>query len=90
MPGLHPDRAPTIVAGAVILVESMRAFGLDPMETSEADILHGAALESRLPRGRTQGGDGLDKSFRRIPPRSAIVEFCRVGSAVRPNPPVPL
>ena len=42
--GLHPDRAPTIVAGAVILVESMHAFGLEAMETSEADILHGAAL----------------------------------------------
>ncbi|MEX2194028.1 MAG: Ppx/GppA phosphatase family protein [Thermoleophilaceae bacterium] len=44
--GLHPDRAPTIVAGAVILVESMRAFGLDEMEVSEADILHGAALQA--------------------------------------------
>ena len=42
--GLHPDRAPTIVAGAVILVESMRAFGLAAMEISEADLLHGAAL----------------------------------------------
>lgn len=46
VPGLHPDRAPTIVAGAVILVESMRAFGLDSVEVSEADILHGAALEA--------------------------------------------
>jgi exopolyphosphatase/guanosine-5'-triphosphate,3'-diphosphate pyrophosphatase len=44
VPGLHPDRAPTIVAGAVILVESMRAFGLDQIEVSEHDILHGAAL----------------------------------------------
>jgi exopolyphosphatase/guanosine-5'-triphosphate,3'-diphosphate pyrophosphatase len=44
--GLHPDRAPTIVAGAVILVESMRLFGLTAVETSEADILHGAALEA--------------------------------------------
>jgi exopolyphosphatase / guanosine-5'-triphosphate,3'-diphosphate pyrophosphatase len=44
--GLHPDRAPTIVAGVVILIEAMRAFGLDTMETSEADILHGAALSS--------------------------------------------
>ncbi len=43
--GLHPDRAPTIVAGAVILVESTRAFGLDAMRVSEADLLHGAALE---------------------------------------------
>ena len=46
VPGLHPDRAPTIVAGAVILIESMRAFGLASVETSEADILHGAALEA--------------------------------------------
>jgi exopolyphosphatase / guanosine-5'-triphosphate,3'-diphosphate pyrophosphatase len=42
--GLHPDRAPTIVAGAVILVEAMKAFELDAMEVSEADLLHGAAL----------------------------------------------
>ena len=44
--GLHPDRAPTIVAGAVILVESIRAFGLDAMRVSEADLLHGAALQA--------------------------------------------
>ena len=43
--GLHPDRAPTIVAGAAILVESIRLFGLDSVEVSEADILHGAALD---------------------------------------------
>ncbi|MEA2377614.1 MAG: exopolyphosphatase / guanosine-5-triphosphate,3-diphosphate pyrophosphatase [Thermoleophilaceae bacterium] len=42
--GLHPDRAPTIVAGAVILLESIRAFGLDEIEVSENDILQGAAL----------------------------------------------
>ena len=42
--GLHPDRAPTIVAGAGILLESMRACGLDEIEISENDILHGAAL----------------------------------------------
>ena len=44
--GLNPDRAPTIVAGVVILIEAMRTFGLEAMETSEADILHGAALSS--------------------------------------------
>jgi exopolyphosphatase/guanosine-5'-triphosphate,3'-diphosphate pyrophosphatase len=44
VPGLHPDRAPTIVAGAGILLESMRACGLDEVEVSENDILHGAAL----------------------------------------------
>jgi exopolyphosphatase/guanosine-5'-triphosphate,3'-diphosphate pyrophosphatase len=42
--GLHPDRAPTIVAGAGVLLESMRAFGVDEVEVSERDILHGAAL----------------------------------------------
>ncbi len=42
--GMHPDRAPTIVAGAVILVEALRAFHLDQIEASEADILHGTAL----------------------------------------------
>lgn len=44
--GLHPERAATIVAGAVILVEAMRAFGLSQIEVSEADILHGVALEA--------------------------------------------
>jgi len=46
VPGLHPDRAPTIVAGAVILVEAMRACGLGSMTTSEHDILHGAAIRA--------------------------------------------
>ena len=42
--GLHPDRAPTIVAGAVILLEALRLFSLDRVEVSEHDILRGAAL----------------------------------------------
>ena len=42
--GLHPDRAPTIVAGAVILAESIRTLGLDHAEVSDRDLLHGAAL----------------------------------------------
>jgi exopolyphosphatase/guanosine-5'-triphosphate,3'-diphosphate pyrophosphatase len=44
--GLHPDRAPTIVAGAVILTESVRALGLEEVEVSDRDILHGAALSA--------------------------------------------
>ncbi|MGH2978779.1 MAG: Ppx/GppA phosphatase family protein [Solirubrobacterales bacterium] len=44
--GLHPDRAPTIVAGGAILVEAMRLFDLDEIEVSERDILHGAAMEA--------------------------------------------
>ncbi len=43
-PGLHPDRAPTIVAGAAILLESARLFDLREVEVSEHDILRGAAL----------------------------------------------
>jgi len=46
IPGLHPDRAPTIIAGCVILVEAMRAFGLERIEVSEHDILYGTALET--------------------------------------------
>ncbi len=44
--GLHPGRAPTIVAGVVILIQVMRAFGLTEIEVSEHDILYGAALEA--------------------------------------------
>ena len=43
--GLHPDRAPTIVAGTVILLQALHAFGLDELEASEHDILRGAALD---------------------------------------------
>jgi exopolyphosphatase/guanosine-5'-triphosphate,3'-diphosphate pyrophosphatase len=42
--GLHPDRAPNIVAGVIILVETMRAFGLEQIEVSEHDILYGTAI----------------------------------------------
>lgn len=44
IPGLHADRAPTIVSGVVILVEAMRAFGLDQITVSEHDILYGTAI----------------------------------------------
>jgi exopolyphosphatase / guanosine-5'-triphosphate,3'-diphosphate pyrophosphatase len=44
VPGLHPDRAPTIVAGVVILIETMRAFDLERITVSEHDILYGTAL----------------------------------------------
>jgi exopolyphosphatase/guanosine-5'-triphosphate,3'-diphosphate pyrophosphatase len=42
--GLDPNRAPTIVAGMVLLSEAMRAFALEEVEVSEHDILHGGAL----------------------------------------------
>ncbi len=46
LPGLHPDRAPAIVAGAVLLVEALRLFRQDRVEVSVADLLHGAALDA--------------------------------------------
>jgi exopolyphosphatase/guanosine-5'-triphosphate,3'-diphosphate pyrophosphatase len=44
VPGLHPDRAPTIVAGALIFREVLSLMHLRRIEISEHDILRGAAL----------------------------------------------
>jgi exopolyphosphatase/guanosine-5'-triphosphate,3'-diphosphate pyrophosphatase len=44
--GLEPERAPVIVAGAVIVREVLDRYGLAGLEVSERDILHGAALEA--------------------------------------------
>jgi exopolyphosphatase / guanosine-5'-triphosphate,3'-diphosphate pyrophosphatase len=44
VPGIEPGRASVIVAGLVVLREVMTACGLDEIEVSEQDILHGAAL----------------------------------------------
>ena len=46
VPGLEPERAPVIVAGAAILLEAMRHLGLREIEVSERDLLDGAALEA--------------------------------------------
>jgi exopolyphosphatase/guanosine-5'-triphosphate,3'-diphosphate pyrophosphatase len=46
VPALDPDRAPVIVAGAVILREALDRFCLDGIEASERDLLDGAALEA--------------------------------------------
>ena len=46
VPGLEPERAPVIVAGAAILREVLRRYGLESIEASEHDILHGVALEA--------------------------------------------
>jgi exopolyphosphatase / guanosine-5'-triphosphate,3'-diphosphate pyrophosphatase len=49
--GLDPARAPTIVAGVVVLCEALRAFGLEETRVSERDILWGVALDTAQ-RGR--------------------------------------
>ena len=42
--GLQPDRAPTVIAGVVIMICVLEAFELDALEASEHDILRGVAL----------------------------------------------
>jgi len=42
--GLHPDRAPVIVAGVLILQQIMELSGLDEFTVSETDILHGIIM----------------------------------------------
>lgn len=46
VPGLHPARAPVIVAGAVLVEQVLEVYSLEVLEVSERDILHGAALEA--------------------------------------------
>jgi exopolyphosphatase/guanosine-5'-triphosphate,3'-diphosphate pyrophosphatase len=55
VPALEPERAPVIVAGAVILREALNHFGLESLEASERDILDGAALEAAELPEREEG-----------------------------------
>jgi exopolyphosphatase/guanosine-5'-triphosphate,3'-diphosphate pyrophosphatase len=51
--GLHPDRAPVIVPGIVILLEVLAAAGTGTVVASDRDILHGVArglASDELPR----------------------------------------
>jgi len=55
VPGLEPGRAAVIVAGLIILRETMDAYGLDEIEVSERDILHGAAFAAAELPEREEG-----------------------------------
>lgn len=44
IPGLHPDRAPAIVAGACIALGVLQADGAGQVSVSERDLLDGAVL----------------------------------------------
>ena len=46
LPGLEPERASVIVGGAIVVREVLDRYGLDGLEASERDLLHGAALEA--------------------------------------------
>ena len=53
--GLHPDRAPTILAGMLVLAEVMDAFGLANATVSDRDILLGVAIETAREDGLVPG-----------------------------------
>jgi exopolyphosphatase/guanosine-5'-triphosphate,3'-diphosphate pyrophosphatase len=46
LPRMNPDRAPTIVAGALIVRAVLARYGLPANAYSVRDILDGAALEA--------------------------------------------
>jgi exopolyphosphatase / guanosine-5'-triphosphate,3'-diphosphate pyrophosphatase len=52
---LDPERAPVIVAGAVIARETLSFFGADALDVSERDILDGAALAAAELPDETEG-----------------------------------
>ncbi len=55
LPGLEPERAPVIVAGAAILRAVLRRYRLDRIEASEHDLLHGVALAAAELPERAEG-----------------------------------
>ena len=57
----------------MILVQVMRAFGLDEVEVSEHDILHGAALSAGFGPGLTSRSPGLITAFLAIGEASCAV-----------------
>ena len=55
-PGIHPDRAPVMVAGAVVVAVVLAYFGLGELEVSEQDILHAGALAAAELPAPDEGG----------------------------------
>jgi exopolyphosphatase / guanosine-5'-triphosphate,3'-diphosphate pyrophosphatase len=49
VPGLDPNRAPTIVAGVVVLTRTLSLFDLQAVEVSDRDLLWGSALQLAAP-----------------------------------------
>jgi exopolyphosphatase/guanosine-5'-triphosphate,3'-diphosphate pyrophosphatase len=66
--GLHPDRAPTIVAGIVLLAETLRFLGVGGFEASEHDIMYGTLLN--LHRETPQKAVSIEHPSRVFRPRS--------------------
>ena len=60
LPGLHPDRADVIVAGALVLRDMLEWFAQSPIIASEADLLWAAMLDDRW-----QSEDGMREAHPR-------------------------
>ncbi len=54
-PAIEPDRAPVLVGGIVAVTETLAFFGLEELEASERDILHGGALAAAELPQREEG-----------------------------------
>ena len=83
--GMHPDRAPVIAAGAVVVSETLSYFELPELEVSEHDIMHGAALaaaelpEKPQPGAPRAGLCGSLNPLRGLGTRAAGVGFEPTG-----------
>ncbi|HXV57325.1 MAG TPA: Ppx/GppA phosphatase family protein [Gaiellaceae bacterium] len=53
--GMHPDRAPVILAGAIVVAETLGRVGLPRLEVTEQDLMHGAALAAAELPERPEG-----------------------------------
>ncbi len=54
-PAIEPDRAPVLVAGVVAVAETLAFFGVEEIEASERDILHGGAFAAAELPAREEG-----------------------------------
>src|SRR5262249_47054890 len=69
LPGLEPERAPVIVAGGGVIEEGLRRYGLDGLEGSEGDLLHGAPLAAAGLAEPEEGGAPPRRDTRRVSTR---------------------
>ena len=71
IPGLESDRADIVTAGAILLQELFRSFGIETLLASERSLRDALVLESPLPTRRRPGERNVRReSVRRLASRS--------------------